>query len=173
MMSGYVGQIADREGVRQAAIDTIAAARLAGLEADALGEPVPLPVSTPDLDSPLWLLPVTGEATAYDGRDVPLHRQPRTLLTHIGSLRPSQDRQTPPSLAVAEFEDVAAEAEIADLVGSTRGLGVPVAFADGTVWLLRDTTPLRVLRPFLTRDQLARVERTDDLQPFRLREAER
>lgn len=156
VLTGYFGSLGRRGLVREQSVAAIDRLRLVGVETDALPPARPLPIDG------LSLLPVTGTLTAFDGQHIPLHKQPAGTIALVGATARRQ------ALTAADFDGK--ETPLEEIVGSTGGRGVPVAFADGTVWLLRESTPCGAVRPFLTRNTLVKLRRDEWLAPFRLKE---
>lgn len=158
VLTQYFGNLTQRQKVQDEVTAAVSTLRLDGVERNALPPATIATLSTGDR-----LFPIVGELTAWDGQDIPLHRQPKAAIVWIAG--PS-DRDAP--IEVDEF--AAEDASLMTVVGSTGRRGIPIAFADGTVWLMRETTPGAAIGPFLRRDTLVKFDRDEWLGPFRLRD---
>ena len=163
VLTGYFGSISQRESVVRQTTAVIESQREYGVSEDAIRPPEPVLMDGADV----VLYPVTGEATAFTQLDIPLHRQPRELLVYVGG---TDANRTSLSAADLLSEDSADRFRTIEEVIGGGSIGIPVAFADGTVWMLQPTTPCRELAPFLRRDTMALAKRENQLRPFRMRD---
>ena len=159
VLTDYFGQVSERQQLRDAAAAAISELRLQGVETGTLPSPAVVPLG----ETGFRLFPVTGPLTAWDGQSIPPHQQPREAIVWIAGPSP----RTEP-IGLDDFADETTP--LSEVVGPAGSRGVPVAFADGTVWMMRETTPATAIRPFLTRNTLVKLKRDDWLAPFRLRD---
>ena len=159
VLTDYFGQVSERQQLRDATAAAVSALRLRGVETGTLPEASVTPLG----ETSFQLFPVTGPLTAWDGQSIPLHQQPREAIVWIAG--PST-RTTP----IQPNDFAADDTALSDVVGAAGSRGIPVAFADGTVWMMRETTPATAIRPFLTRNTLVKLKRDDWLAPFQLRD---
>ena len=160
VLTGYFGQVSERQRLVDATQAAIRTLRLHGVERDTLPDPVVQPLGT----TGYRLFPIVGELAAWDSFRTPPHRQPPEAIVWLAG-----PAGRPAPLSPDEF--AADEDPISGVVGEAGSRGIPVAFADGTVWLLRESTPCSAVRPFLTRNTLVKLKRDQWLAPFRLRPA--
>ena len=159
LLTDYFGQVSERQQLQDAAAAAIADLRLRGVETGTLPDPAVVPLA----QTGFRLFPVTGPLTAWDGQSIPPHQQPREAIVWIAG---PAERAGP--ISRQDFADD--QTPLSDVVGAAGSRGVPIAFADGTVWMMRETTPATAIRPFLTRNTLVKLRRDDWLAPFRLRD---
>ena len=157
VLTGYFGSVSQRDSVIDGTRAAIRSLKTYGLDQGGILAPKPIP-----LDAGIRLLPVTGELSAFADLDIPLHRQPGSLIVYVGAADP--DRTTLSATDCTEKLQT-----LGELVGTSRDLGLPVGFADGTVWLLQQSTPVPELALFLRRDTMALNDRNERLLPFALR----
>ena len=129
-----------------------------GLQFDVL----PTPATQPDVFSQLQppVIGVLGEYAVFED-DFPLHRLPRNVI----ALLQYHNDDHPIALPASQFEG---PGELGDVVGRSGGIGTGIVFADGLVIVLRDTTPLEVIRPFVTRNTAVRRDRIKELSTYAL-----
>lgn len=169
VLTGYFSSLSQRDRAAGTAADAIAALKSYGREFDAI--PQPSPIAVPG--TPMRLLPVVGEYSAFESQAIPLDRQPKPLVVYLGATEAAGLTEIAAADLLRPGPDPQVEPTLADRLGPSGAIGVPVAFADGTVWMLHDTTPAREVAQFMRRDTMAQNDRDRELTPFRLEKRER